>query len=395
MRCVAAALLLFSATALPALADGVPLDLYIGGRVVTKVHEDTSWHIFSQPDNETAYTYQWPGVYFTARFLGDSVDVKVDDDQDNLYLFIDGVHKLTLTRPGRTTVSLKDLGDGRHVVRLEKSSETQSSTGTFDGFYVPSSGDVLPAPVYGRRIEFIGDSYTVGYGNQSRGQVCTVDDVRDTTDTSAAFAPAVAKSFNAAYRILADSGHGIVRNYGGMDPGNTMPVLYNYTLFDKSVPADDAGWTPDVVVIGLGTNDFSTALDSTDFNRNEKWATRDALRADFVATYAAFVNSIRAKYPDAHIILMASTGYDGEILSAVTAVSDTLKAAGLANFELLPFGGLDWMACDGHPSLKDEKILTRLLVDRISLLPKFAPVPMAGTPAAGAPAASGGAPSGQ
>jgi hypothetical protein len=276
-----------------------------------------------------------------------------------------------LTKPGHVTVSLDDLGDGVHTIRLEKASETQSATGTFDGFFVPSSSDALPPPVYSRAIEFIGDSYTVGYGNLSRGQTCTADDVRDTTDTSEAFAPAVAKHFSAAYRILANSGHGIVRNYGGSEPGNTMPLLYGYTLFDRSVPAADAGWPPDVVVIALGTNDFSTAL-----TPGEKWATRDELRADYVSTYVAFAKSLRAKYPAAHLILMASGESDAfsvEFLGAVTTVADTLKSAGDTNLEVLPYAGLDHMACQWHPSLKDDAMLANLLIGRISLLPKFAP----------------------
>lgn len=342
-----------------AMAQAVELDNFVGGRVVPHVSGD--W---------TGYTYDWPGVYFEGRFNGDAVDVQVDDSLDDLYLYIDGLHKLTLTRPGRSTVSLKALGQGPHTVRLEKASETQSGTGSFDGFYVPSAADALPPPHYDRRIEFIGDSYTVGYGVLARGQTCTVDDVRETTDTSQAFGPITAKHFNAAYRIIADSGHGVVRNYGGMAPGDTMPLLYQYALLDKSAPANDQGWTPDVIVIGLGTNDFSTAL-----GPDEQWKSRDDLRADFVKTYAAFVTGLRAKWPGAHVILMASTIYDGEIIAEVNAVGDALKGQGLGDFEIIPFSNLDYQACDGHPSLKDEQLLSQLLIGRISLLPKFAPAP--------------------
>jgi lysophospholipase L1-like esterase len=344
-----------TAAAAAQTAAGTQLDAYVGGRVVAH-----------RADGVTSYTYDWPGIYFEGRFTGDAVDVKVDDDQDNLYLYIDGVHKLTLTRPGRATVSLKALGAGAHTVRLEKASETQSATGSFDGFYVAGAADALPAPRYDRGIEFIGDSYTVGYGDTARGQTCTVADVRDTTDTSLAFAPATAKHFDAAYRIIADSGHGVVRNYANIDPGNTMPVLYHYALLDKSVPAQDEGWMPDVVVIGLGTNDFSTAL-----GPDEPWKTRDDLKADFVRTYVAFVTELRAKWPAAHIILMASTIYNGEIIDAVNAVGDALKTGGLSDFEIIAFSNLDYQACDGHPSLNDEKILSQLLIDRISTLPKF------------------------
>ena len=347
------------ALALPHVAAAEPgtttLEPFIGGRVVTSVVQ-----------GHPVYTYSWPGVYFEGQFIGDAVDVKVDDAQNNLYLYIDGVHKLTLTRPGRATVSLKDLGAGTHIVRLEKASETQYATGAFDGFTIGAGEQALPPPHYDRRIEFIGDSYTVGYGDTSRGQTCTVDDVRDTTDTSESFAPPTAKHFNAAYRIVASSGHGVVRNYAGTNPGETMPVLYQYALFDKSVPADDSGWTPDVVVIALGTNDFSTKLGD-----GEAWHTRDELRADFIQHYVAFVDQLRAKWPAADFILMASTSFDNEILDAVSNVAETLKSAGMTNLDVLSFSGLDYQACDGHPSLNDDRMLSQLLIERIARLPKF------------------------
>ena len=335
--------------------SGVPLDPFVGGRVVMQL-----------ADCRTSYVYDWPGVYFEGRFNGDAVDVQVNDSLDNLYLYIDGRHKLTLTRPGRATISLKALGQGPHTVRLEKASETQSGTGAFDGFTVASAADALPPPRHDREIEFIGDSYTVGYGDTSRGQTCTRSDVRDTTDTSLAFAPLTAKYLGAAYRIIADSGHGVVRNYAGMEPGNTMPLLYRFALLDKSAPANDEGWNPDVIVIGLGTNDFSTPL-----GPGEQWKTREELRADFVKTYAAFVTSLRARWPAAHVILMASTIYGGEIIDAVDAVGDALKSGGVDNFEIISFSDLDYQACDGHPSLNDEHILSQMLINRISMLAKF------------------------
>ncbi|MGA7674575.1 MAG: GDSL-type esterase/lipase family protein [Rhizomicrobium sp.] len=368
---------LLAVSTMPAAADSfgnaVPLDTYVGGRVVTHVvpGQVSSTYVGGQvvvriSGGRSSYTYAWPGIYFEAQFTGDTVDVKVDDDQNNLNLYIDGVHKLTLTRPGRATVALKDLGAGRHIVRLEKTSETQNSTGTFDGFYVMSAEQALPAPHYDRSIEFIGDSFTVGYGNTSRGQTCTVDDVRDTTDTSEAFAPLTAKYFGAAYRIHAYSGEGVVRNYSNIRPGITLPELYQYTLFDKSAPVPDDGWTPDIVVIGLGTNDFSTPLAD-----NERWKTHDELRADFIGVYVSFVKSLHEKWPAAHFILMASTSFNEEIIDAVNAVADTLKSDGLTDLEVISFGNLDYQACQGHPSLKDEGILSQMLIDHISRLPKF------------------------
>jgi lysophospholipase L1-like esterase len=368
--CLAASLIAFGAVAYA--EDAVPLDTFVGGRAVIHANVATTASyvggrtVLQRVAGAPTYTYAWPGVYFEAAFRGDTVALKTDDDQNDLHLYVDGALKLTLQKPGRTTLSLGALGPGPHVVRLEKASETQSSSGTFDGFTVPAADDALPAPRYDRRIEFIGDSFTVGYGDGSRGQTCTTEDVSETTDTSRAFGPLTAKHFGAAYRIDAYSGDGVVRNYSGIRPAVTLPVLYRYALFDGATAADDAGWTPDVVVVGLGTNDFSTPL-----GPNERWKTREDLRADFVAAYAAFVRNLAARWPGAHFILMAATDGTSERIDTANLTAEVLKNGGLTAVEVLPFGGLDYQACHGHPSLADHAALSRLLIERISQLPKF------------------------
>lgn len=332
------------------------LPVFVGGRVAMHMAE-----------GKTGYSYAWPGVYFEAQFSGDAVDVLVNDNQNDLYVYVDGAHKLTLTRPGRTTVALKDLGTGRHTVRLEKVTETQASMGSFEGFRVAAEKNVLPAPEYNRRIEFIGDSYTVGYGNTARGQVCTTDDVQETTNTSRGFAVQTAKHFNAAYRIHAFSGRGIVRNYSNIAPGETLPFLYGYALFDKSAPAPQDGWQPDVYVIGLGTNDLSTQLAA-----GEPWKTRADLDADYVRGYIAFVKTLHAKTPSAPFILMASTNFNGEFQKLVGQVTEGLKAEGISDVQVVTFGpNITWMGCHAHPSVADDVILSQQLIERIGALTKF------------------------
>ena len=366
-----------AAAAMPAVAaasNGIALQPAVGGRVVARTVVDRPAYAMYAggrvmqfaATSHTTYTYAWPGVYFEAQFTGDSVAVRLDDDQNLLHLYLDGVHKDSLIRPGHRTVILDKLGDGPHVVRLEKAGETQDTTARFDGFTVASTEQVLPAPHYYRRMEFIGDSYMVGYGNTSHTHTCTHEEIRDTTDTSESYVTLAAKHFHAAYRILATSGHGVVRNYNNFSPGETLPWYYQFALFDKATLANDDGWVPDAVVVDLGTNDFSTPLGD-----DEKWKTREDLRADFIATYAVFVKSLRAKYPAAHIILMAENIGDNERIDAVNAVASRLKSDGEHDLDVLPYSGLDHLACDYHPSHLDEGILWQLLIDRLSLLPKF------------------------
>jgi lysophospholipase L1-like esterase len=334
---------------------GKPLPVHVVGRVVEE----------KMGKHETAYIYSWPGIYFEAVFTGTAVDVKLNDDQNILNLIVDDQPPVVLTKPGKTVYSVKNLSPGVHKIRLEKLTETQSTKGRFEGFYISQSERARKVKAQKRRIEFIGDSFTVGYGNTSTSRDCTTEQVFETTNTQLAFAPRVARYFKADYQVNASSGFGVVRNYNGTSPDKSLPKLYPYTLNDTSVLYDEK-WQPHIIVIGLGTNDFSTQL-----KPDERWADREALRTDYVNTYKQFVKSLRAKNPKAHFILNASTNFQGEIQLQVEKVLAELNAEGETKIASIFFSGLEYSGCHWHPSVKDDEALATLLIEKISANPTW------------------------
>lgn len=323
-------------------ADRVPLDLHVGGRTVVDL------------ENPLRHSYNWPGVYFEARFAGPTVTVEVDDGENLLRLLIDGEVKLTLPRAGRRTITLEDLGDGEHTVRLEKLTETQGPTAAFLGFFVPDAASALPAPEYDHLIEFIGDSNTVGYGNTSTGRECTRQQVSDTTNTSLAFAPRVAGHFNADYRIIASSGHGVVRNYAGNSPGKTIPLLYGRALHDDPESTVRGERSPDVIVIRLGSNDFSTPLGD-----KEAWEDIDALRADFREAYVAFVERLEAQRAPQGYVLYS----DADFAAEIEKIRETLAGNGIDRITVTSFPELDRLGCNYHLSVNDHALAAASLID--------------------------------
>jgi lysophospholipase L1-like esterase len=240
---------------------------------------------------------------------------------------------------------------------LEKISETQSSTGRFLGFY----SDDKPAklPTRKRQIEFIGDSYTVGYGNISSSRECTNDELFNATNSQLAFGPLTAKHFNADYQINASSGFGVVRNYNGHSPDKNLIGLYPFTLHTNNY-IYAGNWQPQVIVIGLGTNDFSTKL-----NDGERWKTREELQQDYVKKYTQLVKTLHKNNPKAHFMLMASDKMDGELATQLGKVVATLKADGLNKVDSIIFSGLDYQGCHWHPSAKDDQLLADLLIKHL------------------------------
>jgi lysophospholipase L1-like esterase len=330
----------------------IPVPLHMGGRF--EVSENSS----------SALTHQWPGVYTEAKFSGGEIFVRVNDTHNKYKVYIDGALHDTWVRPGKQLIHIWLKDKSPHLIRVEKITESQDHTSSLDRIFVTRLEHGLPAPApRARQIEFIGDSFTVGYGNTSPKRECTIDEVWATTDTSQAFGPLTAKAYNADYQINAFSGRGVVRNYDGF-AGDTLPVLHNYTLFDGKTEYKATNWQPQIIVIGLGTNDFSTALKPT-----EAWKTREDLRADYRNTYVKFVKTLRAKNPKAQFILMASDQSDGEIRDQVLQVEKALEAQGETQVDTIIFTGLDYAGCHAHPSVADDLKLKGLLMDYIHARP--------------------------
>lgn len=329
-------------------ADYRQVPLSVGGRVA------------SGADGEVSQ--QWPGVYYETAFHGDEVAFVVGAGDVILHVKVDGRDVETLVKP-QGIHRVHGLGAGEHRIRVEVATESQAGPNRFGGFLLPSASTPLPVPASVRRIEFIGDSHTVGYGNLSTVRECSDAEVWATTDNTHAYGPLLAHRLGADYRVNAISGRGIVRNYDG-GAGDTLPQAYPYVLFDHSVEDADTQWQPQAIVIALGTNDFSTPL-----KPDERWETRQALRDDYVDTYTAFVQSLRARHPQAHVVLWATDGAAGEIREQVARVLARLQQAGEERVDFVPVDGLSMEGCHWHPSLADHEHIAAVLARHLESLP--------------------------
>jgi lysophospholipase L1-like esterase len=342
------------AASLHAVAQ-TPLPVHIGGRVAT-----------SSDGKHPLYRYQWPAVYFEAAFEGPEVSVRVADDANRLRVLIDGRPSAVLDRPGTIEHRIAHLAEGRHTIRLEKLSESQDGSGAFEGFYIPASGKALPAPRRPRQIEFVGDSDMVGYGNTSASRECTDQELFLSTDSQQAYGPLVASRFNADYQINAYSGIGVVRNYDSGKPDMSMTSLYPRVLFDNPAAYQNEAWQPQLIVVGLGANDFVPAVKS-----DVRWEDQRALRKDFDQAYAEFLRKLRKNNPDAFILLFVLESYDTDYAAGNHLAVKTLQEEGDQRIRLLAYPKVEITACHWHPSLKDHQALADTISAYVAAQPEL------------------------
>jgi lysophospholipase L1-like esterase len=306
--------------------------------------------------------YTWPGVYFEGRFRGTSVGISLNDASNYYDVQIDGRTVSTLTKPGRTTYWVRNLSNAEHRVRLVKRSESPWAAGEFGGFV----GTVLPKPAArARQIEFIGDSLTAGYGNMSTTRDCSANGGVDrNTNADLSFGALTSRTLNADYQINAFSGRGMVRNYGGGEPGTSYRTYYDRALLnvEGDVWQNPGTWRPQLVVVGLGTNDFSTAL-----KPGEQWPDEQSLVAAYKSAYHGFLDKLRTRYGSGTTIVVSVPEASGAFADAVRQVALERNDRGDSRVRHWNYAdpALDRLGCDWHFSQRDHRLISGLLNEYI------------------------------
>ncbi|MFK4272926.1 SGNH/GDSL hydrolase family protein [Streptomyces milbemycinicus] len=109
------------------------------------------------------------------------------------------------------------------------------------------------------------------------------------------------------------------------------------------------------MVVNLGTNDFSTAI-----NPGEPW-TPDSLAAAYRTAYGDFLQKLRTRYGVTTTIVAVGTGqFAGHVQQVVKARNDAGDSR--VRYWSLDDSGLDFLGCDWHYSAHDD----RLISDRLT-----------------------------
>lgn len=300
---------------------------------------------FTNPDRPA---FNFPGVEIRAAFSGTSLKMMARPMSGYFMVQIDGheAFKVGFNAERDSVVSLATaLTSGRHTVRLAYCMEGLNRHPEFWGFILDKGcGLITPDPLPNRKIEFIGNSITCAYGIESTDRNDHFED--ETENHYYGFATIVSERLGAIHTSISRSGIGIYRNYSGPTEGSPdpMPWQYWYTLFnDHSQEWDFSRYTPDVVCINLGTNDFSTAG-------------YDATR--YEAAYEQFLSRLRTVYPTQKIVLLSGPMLGEkeneivkDILNRITKKRQKSGDSNIYRFDFTPADGSLGYGADWHPSL--------------------------------------------
>lgn len=323
--------------------------------------------------------FAFPGVSIKAKFQGTSIDALLTEygsgtatTTNYLNVIIDGGEPTVLKLLSSQSIYnlASGLTDGTHTVELFKRTESNVGMVAFKGFMLDNSKKLLlPDALPKRKIEFIGNSITCGYGNEL--STTTPDKYHFTSaneNNYKAWGAVAARLLQAQYSCVAYSGRGLYQNNTGSKTG-TLPLIYDNIIADvASSQWNHYNYIPDVVVINLGTNDFSAETLSSAYTVDS---------AVFVTTYVNFIKKLREYYPNASFVCCVGTmmndGYPAKakqwtrIQKYVSSVSAYFKNNGDSKVFYLklepqssPYGE-DW-----HPTAATDLVMANTLVNFIN-----------------------------
>ncbi len=228
--------------------------------------DNTAFSYFGRTDRSDpkSVRFDWPGVYFRCAFTENTLELRLKGGpRDYFNVFVDDEPVRVIHSTSDSVFVIHGIsGKNTHELLVTKRTEADMGVARFYGIGIEQHGKILPTAVKNqRKIEFIGNSITCGYG--AEGLSAAERFKPESENSYLSYATISARAFGADYALVAHSGLGIIRNYNDKSKISTklapMPPRFDRVLDTDSVKKWDFGqWIPDAVVINLGTNDYST-----------------------------------------------------------------------------------------------------------------------------------------
>ncbi len=283
---------------------------------------------------------------------------------NNIFLtvIVDGtVHRMEVYTGTTSKAVYKDitlvenLAEGYHHIEVYK--QTEASSGLVTVWGVTFAGTPMAAPPEDKIVmEVVGDSISGGASNLAKNTTANASYpvYQDGTQT---YAYLTGEALGANVRVTQTSGYGCCGGWNSQGTALNLQDMFPYTsywrdhtaagLYDFNPPAD-------IVVINLGTNDYSAA----------SYGKINLTNAQFKAGAKNLMTMAREKNPGAKIVWvtgMMGVTYQTELTAAVS------ELGGAANgyfFTILPEGT---SGGEGHPNVAQHKaaadVLTAFLLE--------------------------------
>ena len=337
---------------------------------ITDLTEEKYVNLYGRNGTDKAgVTFYNAASGFEVRIFGTSLTISAYayGEWDSMFsVFVDGeqdsnarVVSLRTAGLGAEQIALvSDLSEGEHSIKVLKRTDSYRTAAVVES--IETDGKFLSAPARSSmKIEFFGDSITSGSGilrevsfDEQTGQyrdsgVYTAQ----TQNALQSYAYVATQELGAEARYYGRGG--IAMNYSS---GVTMlnnPSALAVDLDPERYPYDYNSWTPDVVVIYLGTNDYNIGMQNSSLNYSS-----EGLQAVFVR----FLRNVIGAYYSNEIPIVLCSG----LMVPAAELDEAMKGVKQMLPDFPNLATIEFEACAiGHPIVEENRVAGELLAAKI------------------------------
>ncbi|MDE7454965.1 MAG: hypothetical protein K2M64_03965 [Clostridia bacterium] len=343
--------------------------------------ENVKWYGRTEyVQNSKVVNCYYTATGFTVRFIGTKLQVTFNatntDSAKNRPYFIAGIDeqatengkRFAITESTQTVTVAENLDENKvHTVTVLKASEPENSLTSVskivtDGeFFKPSKSSSL-------KFQILGGSGISGHG-------CLGGPNEDWTTANSSslsgFGYLTAQAFGAECQFVSNSGMGLKWGYRGVDnlieayEAVGLVAEYNADGSTKAVTAtqskwDHSSWTPDVVIINIGGNDWNSHINVYGENTTE----RKQAETEFKQSVKTLLDRIHNLYPSAYVAWTCNSETTGNGALAKSVIADLAYNSQITVIEIN--NAKD--GADNHASAETQKLNAELVINRLQSL---------------------------
>ena len=304
----------------------------------------------------------WSGTSVTIWFEGSGISAVLKGDTStyfNVVLDNKVVSKLHTDSTKRSYILASGLSNGKHKLELFKRTEWSLGQTLFYGFELFGRNKILPCNnLLKRKIEFYGNSVTCGLATEdSTGNDFGYGSYEN---NYLSYSAITARYFSSQYSCISRSGIGVMVSWFPQ----ILPEMYNLTDPRSSTSFwDFSKYTPDIVVVNLLQNDSWIVTLPNEAQFKARFGSTPPGKEFIVESYKNFIERLRNKYKNAHIICVLGnmdgtkegSQWPGYIEMAVSQLNDS-------KIHALFF---PYKKTDGHPRIPEQQAMAKQLISYI------------------------------
>ncbi len=246
----------------------------------------------------------FPGVSLKTIVIGKSLSADLQSSTGNSWIdvIVDGGPPTSVNIPTQLqSVELfKFAKEGKHSVEIIHRTENWQGYVTLKHFTLEGEKLLTAPSLPKRKILVLGDSVTCG---EAIDRVAGEEKNSRWWNARDSYGMLTARSLNSQVNLVCWGGRGLVRSWNGKTDDANLADFYEFSVGDSlGLKWDHNRYQPDLIVIAIGTNDFSQGIPE---------------RETYVTAYVKLINKLLANHPQAHLALTEGAILNGEKKAAL------------------------------------------------------------------------------